>query len=245
MTSGVPYWQDKTNHGQKRVAHWLATVVGEGGIYTVSRIRTEVVNHSQIDRRARELRQHFHWNIRNYRDEAGLKPGEHRLVEIGARIWEKSAAISTVKRLSATTRMTVLIDDKNRCRVCGIVPGQHYTGDPVDAPAARLTVGHVRLEGGDDRSNLRAECARCNEAVRDRTPPPPEVDSLRRSIHELGRADRERLARWIDNEAREFSKVEDLWARIQPLATPVRHDLRQYINDLTVPTDGKGSTAPG
>src|SRR5690349_12247729 len=80
------HWKDQTAGAAKRVAHYLATEVGEGKKFKKGQLRRFAPDTEQVDRRMRDLRK-VQWAIRNYRDKAGLKPDELYLEKIGQHIW--------------------------------------------------------------------------------------------------------------------------------------------------------------
>jgi hypothetical protein len=92
--------------------------------------------------------------------------------------------------VSAADRQRVFSKAGYRCRPCGV--GVDEPGP--DGRKARLTVGHYlpKAPGGtDDRSNRRAECSTCNEAMRHLTEQPIDPKVLRTLITELPRRQKE------------------------------------------------------
>lgn len=71
-----------TPSGQRRVAQWLVTNVGQGGIFHWLDVKHAFPGVSQIDRRGRELRD-LGWVITTYREDPTLGQDEVRLDVIG------------------------------------------------------------------------------------------------------------------------------------------------------------------
>lgn len=215
-----------------KVACYLATVVGEGKRFTMGQVRTALPNVNQIDRRTRELRE-YGWTIHNYRDYVGLRPEEYLLEKVGDRIWEPTYKSSKKSGVSATVRRQVHDRDKNRCLVCGIGKGEEYPEYP--GRKARLTIGHYvpKERGGtDDPSNLRTECAICNEPSKNMTETPVDTNLVKAQIKSLGRKEREQLMQWVLADRRSFSKVENVWAEYSRLPGPSQDEMKSLLADL-------------
>jgi 5-methylcytosine-specific restriction endonuclease McrA len=225
----APLWQDSSVGAKKRVAHYLATEVGEGNVFSFQDVRRAIPNIEQLGRRMRELRE-VGWRILSYKDTTQLQPDELLLHGVGERIWEPGYRWPS-RRLSAATRRKVFERDGQRCMVCGIDLGAEYP-DRLGV-VARPTVGHwvPKERGGtDDLSNLRAECHLCNESSRDLTDAPVDVDLLKRRIRELTRGDKQLLASWMLGGRRTFTKPEQLWAEYNQLSQPDRDDVREALS---------------
>src|SRR5690242_11694524 len=80
------HWEDGRAGAAKRVAHYLATEVGEGKTFKKADLRRIVEDTEQVDRRMRDLRK-VGWTILTYRDKNGLRPEELFLERIGQHIW--------------------------------------------------------------------------------------------------------------------------------------------------------------
>lgn len=224
-----PLWEDPSVGAKKRVAHFLATEVEEGNVFSFQDVRTRITGIEQLGRRMRELRE-VGWRILSYKDTASLQPDELLLHTVGDRIWEQGYRWPT-RRLSAATRRKVFERDGSRCMVCGIDLGGEYPDRP--GVTARPTVGHwvPKERGGtDDVSNLRSECHLCNESSRDLTDAPVDVDLLSRRIRELGRGEKQVLASWMLTGRRTFTKPEQLWAQYNQLPQPDRDVIREALS---------------
>jgi hypothetical protein len=155
------------------LALWLATVIREGGVFTVAQAEAWVqevtgLKRVEIDRRIRELRE-VRWVISNYLSEPGLAQDTHRLVHVGDHIWHHNYQWPQKNRLSDKDRRIVLDRDNNRCARCGHAAGEPYPDQPERI--ARLTIGRILpgSKGGKyTLSNCRAECDRCNQGSQDK-----------------------------------------------------------------------------
>jgi 5-methylcytosine-specific restriction endonuclease McrA len=222
-------WTDDSLGAAKRVGHYLATEVGEGERFNKSTLRTIIPNTEQVDRRMRDLRK-VGWVIRNYRDKASLKPNELFLERIGDRVWEDGYKWPE-EGLTAAKRRKVLDRDGRRCLVCGLDFGAEYPDRP--GVVARPTIGHIvpKERGGtDELDNLRPECQFCNEAVRNLTDLPADVELLKRRVMELRREDKQMLAGWMHAGRRSFSDAEKLWAQYSQLPTPARDEICDVLD---------------
>jgi hypothetical protein len=194
-----------------KVACWLAHQIGEENTFTMGQVREALPSVNQIDRRMRELRE-VGWVILNYRDRSNLRPEEYLLQQVGEKIWLPDYKSERKTGVSATLRRQVMDRDLNRCVVCGIGAGEEYP-DP-SGRKARLTVGHSRPQapgrgGSHDATNLRTECALCNEQSKNLTPTPTDVALVEAQIKELPRKDRDELKSWMLANRRSFSRLEN------------------------------------
>ena len=227
MTTGT--WNDKSLGTAKRVAHYLATVVGERQVFEKSTLRGIIPAIEQVDRRMRDLRQ-VGWMIRTYKDMARLRPHELYLERIGERVWEPGYRWPR-KALSAGKRRKVLDRDGPHCKVCGIDFGAEYPDRP--GVIARPTIGHIipsERGGTDDLDNLRPECQRCNEPARNLTARAADVELLKREIRELGRQDKRRLQQWMQSQSRTYTRVEQLWAQYRQLPSPTQQEVSNHLS---------------
>jgi hypothetical protein len=216
MPTETPLWQDDSIGASKRVAHYLATEVGEGKKFEKSTLRTIIPNTEQVDRRMRDLRK-TGWVIKNYKDKASLKPSELYLEKIGEAVWEDGFKWPE-EGLTAGKRRKVLDRDGPQCKVCGIDFGAEYPDRP--GVKARPTIGHILPKergGSDDLDNLRPECQFCNEVARNLTAPGVDAELLKRHANELSRDEKRQLAGWMLAGKRPYSKVEALWMQYRQL----------------------------
>jgi hypothetical protein len=225
----APLWQNDSIGAAKRVAHYLATEVGQGSKFEKSTLREIIPNTEQVDRRMRDLRK-VGWSIRNYKDKASLKPNELFLETIGDHIWQDGYKWPE-EGLTAAKRRRVLDRDGRRCLICGMDFGAEYPDRP--GVVARATIGHIlpKERGGtDELENLRPECQFCNETARNLTELPADVGLLKRKVIELNRADKQMLASWMLAGRRTFSDAERLWSQYNQLPLPAREEIREALS---------------
>lgn len=234
-TEDLPDWRDESLGSRVRVALWLATVVGEGNVFTKADLRAAITGREQVDRRMRELRA-AGWEIKTNRDATGLAPGELLLEQIGAPIWVSEHRSAGTRRVSSRVRREVMERDHHRCVRCGIVAGERYPEPPPER--ARLTLGHVtplRTGGGSSAAELVTECARCNEAARHLTGAQMNAEQVWIRIAELRREDKARLLRWMRDGLRDLSRVEEAWASYRQLPGVERERLEQRLAEVLAP----------
>ncbi|MCH0570928.1 HNH endonuclease [Streptomyces sp. MUM 136J] len=174
-----------------------------------------------FNRRLRNLRK-CGWILPTNRDYSSIPVGYYRLDQKGLRIWLKSEP-KPRNAISMKTRRLVLDRDGNRCKVCGVGDGESYPGEP--ATHAKLTIGHripqERLHGrsvSDDIDNLRTECSRCNEPVRDEMPDPERFDEVLAEIRRLKADDRKKILAWLRQGERSRSRVDMAYDRARKLS---------------------------
>lgn len=166
------YWekdsfQNKRIGAKSRLAAFLYCQKIAGDTFSIGEIREafDINNSENLTRRLRELRE-LGWVFEGYKANSSLSPTEYLIVEKG---WHPLQGKKTKERsISQKTRRKVFERDGLRCQVCGIKSGEKYSEKKGDT--ARLTIGHkqaVACGGLDDESNLRTECGKCNEPVRE------------------------------------------------------------------------------
>ena len=134
-------------------------------------------------------------------------------------------------RVSDKTRRQVFDSDGNRCLLCGIAEGEPYPDQPTRL--ARLTLGHFiadSLRGSSDPANLRTECSRCNEPVKEEAQRSESATEIWPKIRGLSRADKVRLLTWIESGYRERDTVDRLFDQFRILPAPQRDELRARLN---------------
>ena len=137
----IPDWRASTAGSRIRVALWLASEIGEGGVFTKSQLREAFPNVEQVDRRMRDLRPEG-WKIATYREDRSLEVDELRLIAIGGYVWEPGYQSRASIGLTDQQRQAVLARDGYACIHCGIAGGEQYPDDPVRT--AKLTVRRPR-----------------------------------------------------------------------------------------------------
>jgi hypothetical protein len=241
-SSGELWWDLKIWPGKKRqrfgdepkLASWLKfdTVVGE--VFTIRRLRqalgsaTGANTNEHFNRRLRNLRK-YKWIVLSGRDAADLKQNEYRLERVGAPIWLGKSKHGK-KGVSDKTRRGVFQRDGHRCLLCGIGAGEPYPDQPNRR--ARLTLGHFiadSLSGPNDPVNLRTECSRCNEPVKEEAQRSESGSELWPKIRSLRRIDKKRLLRWIGNGYRERDAVDRLFDDVRTLPAPQRKKIQTLL----------------
>jgi len=234
--NGLPWWKLRTKPGgkgpfgtERRIAAYLWFNVDVGTNFTMKQLREALGGDGvpqadeHLNRRLRSLRPDG-WIITSYKDEPNAIPvDEYRLDAKGLRAWlgerRQPAAIS------ARIRREVLERDAHRCVVCGVGAGEPYPGEL--ASRARLTIGH-RVAAADfgaaSLENLRAECSRCNEPVRDEIPVEDYASVLEATLS-LTLGERKQLATWLRCGERPRSTVDLVFDRARLLLPGERSDL--------------------
>jgi hypothetical protein len=201
-----------------RAACWLASEVGEGGIFTKEELRDALPGVAQIDRRVRDLRKHG-WVIEEARQGAGLVANQQRLATIGTAVWDKEARMAApISVISAKVREEVFFRDGHACRRCGIAAGEVFDDDA--SVTARLTAGHLypdSLGGKATAADLITTCQRCNESLQQVTQNYADSDQVLKHISSLGVSQQERLALRIIRDSREVDDVDTVWREYRQL----------------------------
>lgn len=197
-------------------------------------LRTELgdgvvpVDDEHLNRRLRELRKDD-WILHTNKHDSSLGTDEYRLVAKGKRVWLGERRKRD--KVSSKTARMIFDRDDSRCVVCGVGAGEEYPGEP--GSKATLTVGHrvpgARL-GGADPDNLRTECSRCNEPVRDQMPDPESYDEVVAEVGSLRKADAEALRQWLIRGERSRSKLDHAYGRARRLS---HSEQRRLVEDLT------------
>lgn len=220
----LPSWQDEKFGTMKRAALWLLTVVGEGNIFTKEDVKNAFPGISQADRRVRDLRD-YGWKIDTHREDALLGQHEQRFVSQGQPVWEPGKATKDSSALTETQRRKVLASDGNRCRSCGITPGQAYAGS-FETAQIDIARRKVRLPNGTSSVQHIAECNRCRVGGRTLE---ADLVAVLGGISKLGGLQRQTLKDWVAADEREFSAVERLWADFRTLPAESRDKVREAL----------------
>ena len=216
-----------------RAAAWLASEIGEGGVFTKEALRNAVPGMSQIDRRVRDLRD-YGWIIEESRVGTGLGSSEQRLVKIGAPVWDK-AARKAAKRstINAKTREEVFARDGHACVRCGIAAGEAFDDEPD--VKARLTAAHVypnSLGGNASANDLVTACQRCNEEIQAETHNYFTGDQVWVQVQSLGGRDRERLVTRMRTNRFDADKVDRVWRAYKQLPGAERDRVHAMLEKL-------------
>lgn len=229
---------------EPKIAAWLAFNKSPGDRFTTDELRNAIGD--RLSATSRNNREHFQRRIRELRSECdgwifpsakhdkGLDVGDYKLERIG---WHPAVGPRPKDKtaISAKTRRRVLERDNYRCFHCGVRAGESYPGRPNRT--AVITVGHVipRDRGGSGHeSNLRAECALCNEAARSDTRVPEDFTVLRISIDNLKSVDRTRLLEWITASQRIRDRVDEAYDRYRQLSPADQKLMQEHLTATTV-----------
>lgn len=220
----LPSWKDEKLGTMKRAALWLLTVVGEGNVFTKEQVKNAFPGIMQADRRVRDLRD-YGWQIHTHREDALLGQHEQRFVAQGQPVWEPGKATKDSSALTDTQRRKILTRDGNRCRSCGITPGQAYAGT-FETAQIDIARRKVKLPNGTSSVQPIAECNRCRVGGRSLE---ADLGSVLEGISKLGGLHKQTLTGWVDADEREFSTVERLWADIRTLPADSRDEVRKVL----------------
>ncbi|MFI6153911.1 hypothetical protein ACIBCA_14580 [Kitasatospora sp. NPDC051170] len=218
----LPSWEDPKLGSMKRVALWLATVAGEGRIFTYTQLRDVFPGVAQIDRRVRDLRGRG-WRIDTAREDTQLGMHELRLVSVGEPVWEdRKGPGKETSGLTGTRRREVLAKDGHICRSCGISVGEDYAGS-FERSQLDIARREVRLPDGSTAVELITECRRCRVGASQL-----ETDAAQTiaEISHLGSMELRMLDSWVKEDKREFGKVELLWAAYRTMPADSRERFR-------------------
>jgi hypothetical protein len=188
-------------------------------------LRAAVPDVNQVDRRMRELRtaEPTPWIIHSSQSRRELPADTYLIERIGSD--------KIPKRVSGRVRREVIEAAANRCQVCGIGAGEKYTDFPGEY--ARIQLGHwVAVEQGGsrtDRSNLRAECHRCNGGIRNQTGGVTGRTSLESRAAALKRADLDRLLSWLERNRRDAEGAERLFYEANQLPPSERASFIAFL----------------
>ncbi|MEV3858552.1 hypothetical protein AB0J38_30085 [Streptomyces sp. NPDC050095] len=223
----LPSWTDENLGTMKRAALWLATVVGEDGVFTKEDLYAEFPGVAQIDRRVRDLRK-FGWSILTKREDPSLDAHEQRLKVIGTPVWEAGRA--TLKKsdaISQTTRREVLERDGRICRSCGIAAGEEYPDGSLATAQLDIARRVVKQAGQDgEATELVTECSRCRIGGVGRA---VDLDQFLAQIGGLSQFETGLLGSWVKEDHRQFSEVEKLWATYRQLPAQTRKQVRDSL----------------
>lgn len=229
---GEPLWSSLPLPGGKRrpgdeprVAAWLAFTQGVGGVFTMRELRKALGGDAapndaeHLNRRLRNLRTKWDWQIDSARDDGSLKTDQYKVVAVG---WYPGSPNPKPfnDAPSDKTRRLVFERDQHTCVVCGATAGEPY--DDLPARRVRLTLGHrtpgARLSRVATVDDLQAECSRCNEVVRDRVFDPVTLPQLLPMVRALPRRDKQALSEWLKAGSRSKSETERVYQHCRRLS---------------------------
>ena len=190
--------------------HFLANA---GRIMDSEELRGISGNASEWARRVRELRTEEGYQILTHNDRSDLTPGQYLLLDA-------KPAPAFERGVSKETRAFVLDRNGFTCQMCGAVAGEWHPFD--SSRKTRLQIGHIidkSMGGGDEASNLRAQCSVCNEGARNLTLDRPSLQKLLIQVRRATGSDQVEVLRWLVRKfPRQTSSLMALHANERPLA---------------------------
>ncbi|WP_410653817.1 hypothetical protein [Amycolatopsis sp. cmx-4-54] len=224
----LPSWRDTSRGTMVRGALWLESEVGEGEIFTKTRLREAFPDVSQIDRRLRDLRD-YGWQIDTRREDPSLKQEEQRYVKRGREVWiPGQAKVSRNAGLTAAQRSKIMLADNFLCRSCGIAGGDLYGEDGVTSAQLDVARRKVQLPDGTAEVQLVTECNRCRVGRRGHQVDLPNVLAV---VESLAPLERQIFAKWIEADGRKLSGLEKLWGIYRTLPEESRQLVRQATTE--------------
>jgi 5-methylcytosine-specific restriction endonuclease McrA len=233
----LTHWPGKTTRFgvEPKLAAWLNFNAKVGDVFTMRQLR-EVLGdmagrpnaQEHFNRRFRALRK-YGWIVLSSRDAGDLKSDEYRLEQVGSPIWLGKSKYGS-KGISDKTRHQIFARDGNRCVLCGIGSGEPYPDQP--GRKARLTLGHFvadSLRGPTDPANLRTECSRCNEPVKEEAQRSESAAELWPRIRNLSRVEKARLFAWIEKGYRQRDAIDTLFDQVRVLPAAQRDQIRARL----------------
>jgi len=240
---GTLWWRLTHRPGSKRkygdelkTSAWLCYHVGQGGVFTMAMLRAALGENDRpnsnehLNRRLRALRERDGWVIYSNKDDGTLAVNEYRVAAIG---WHPGLETERSKSgaVSLATRRKLFDRDGNRCVVCGVGSGEAYPGEP-DVLAV-LTAGHIvpndRGGSSSDLNNLRTECKRCNEPVRQEIRSPETISEIRPLVRKLQLDQKRRLLSWIDQGQRGRDVVDEIYDKIRVQPPEFRDEVAEIL----------------
>ncbi|OKH75819.1 hypothetical protein EB72_08370 [Mycobacterium sp. SWH-M1] len=229
--NGVLWWEltlapdGSRKYGvERKLAAWLRFNKKVGDTFTTKEARLalgepDVPNADEhFQRRLRQLRDQDGWVIPSTKYDSSLKPEQYRVDKIG---WYPGSGKERprTKTISRAKRRAVFDRDGWGCTVCGARSGQPSIDNPDRTVV--VTVGHVLSNdygGSTEIRNLRTECSECNEPIRSDSKKPESPEEIATATRKLGKADRVRLAAWIDAGRHLRDAAEEVYDRYRQLA---------------------------
>ncbi|MDX3325550.1 MULTISPECIES: hypothetical protein [Streptomyces] len=220
----LPSWENEELGTMKRAALWLVEVVKEGGTFTKEDVKDAFPGISQADRRVRDLRD-YGWKIDTHREDASLGQREQRFVAQGQPVWEPGKATKSSSVITDTQRRATLTRDGNRCRSCGITPGQTFS---ESFETAQIDIARRKVKGLNGASSVQliAECNRCRVGGRALE---ADLAAVLDGVQKLGGLQSQTLKDWVAADERDFSVVEQLWAEYRRLPADSRDKVRESL----------------
>jgi hypothetical protein len=200
--------------------------VGVGNLFTKNQLREAFHGVSQVDRRMRDLRD-FDWKIHTNREDVSLEADQHRFVAQGIPVWEPGKATRKAgSTVSAAQRHEILMRDGRMCRSCGVGPGETYVGTDV---VSQLDVARreVKLPDGRTEIQMIIECNRCRIGNRGLV---ADLGEVLGRIERLPALEKKIFSAWVDQDARAFSELEEIWAAYRTLPAESRRHVKDALS---------------
>lgn len=220
----LPDWRTSSAGTRTRAALWLASQIGEGGVFTKAQLREAFPGVEQIDRRMRDLRQDG-WILSTYAQERSLAVDELRLVKIGGLVWEAGYKSQLTRSASDRERRETLARDNFACVFCGIGAGETYSDDP--AHSGQLSVTWCAAAGPAGR--YVTTCKRCRNPLAGND----SSDAAYEAAAPLQPAESRVLAEWIRAGYRTPRQIDKAWALVRLLSKAERDDLLTRLEPPT------------
>lgn len=212
----LPDWRTSSAGTRTRAALWLASQVGEGGVFTKAQLRAAFPGVEQIDRRMRDLRQDG-WILSTYAQERSLAVDELRLVKIGGHVWEAGYKANLIARASDRERRETLAADNFACVFCGISAGETYSDEP--ALSGQLSV--TWCEAAAPAGRYVTTCKRCRNPVAE----VGSSDAAYQAATTLAPHEMQMLADWIRLGHRTPQPIDRVWSLVRLLPRDERATL--------------------
>lgn len=245
-SDGTLWWKLETHPGKRtpyggelKLMAWLAFNKHVGDTVTMRELRAALGDGvvpddaEHLNRRLRALRPRDGWIIPSKNDDGSLPVGVYRIDRKG---WHPGTGTPRApsNAVSQGLRRKVFERDGSRCVVCGVAGGEPYPSEP-DSKAV-LTVGHIVANdhGGSskDANNLRTECKRCNEPVRQEIRPPETLEQVLPDIRKLKSADKQQLLSWFDHGYRTRDRLDEVYDRARQLAPDDKEELKARLRRM-------------
>lgn len=245
FTAGNLLWWKATHQpGRKaklgdeiKLCAWLNGALQTGDTFTMPELREALGNAApntaeHLNRRLRELRVRDGWVIPSNKDDGALPVGTYRVETKG---WHPGSGVPRARKnaISQKTRRLVFERDGRRCTVCGVGANEPYPGEGA---TASITVGHIlaNANGGSssDTDNLRTECRRCNEPVRQEMRVPETLAEVLPDIRNLKKLEKQRLREWLAKGTRTRDRLDLAHDRARLLSPSERADLLALVEAM-------------
>jgi hypothetical protein len=212
----LPDWRTSSAGTRTRAALWLASQIGEGGVFTKAQLREAFPGVEQIDRRMRDLRQDG-WILSTYAQERSLAVDELRLVKIGGRVWEAGYKSNVTPRASDRERRETLARDNFSCVFCGIGAGETYSDDPALSGQLSVTWSEAAAPAG----RYVTTCKRCRNPLAGND----SSDAAYEAAATLAPDEMRVLTDWIRVGHRTPQRIDRAWSLIRLLSKGERDTL--------------------